>query len=132
MRWIVILKHSPTVTRQAMTMPGAEKVDMQMLCGPADGCPRFAMRKFTIAPGGCTPRHQHDYEHEVYILAGQGVAFGHGAETPVQAGDALYVPANEMHQFRNTGQEDLQFICMVPAFVHQTGATAPQPVDCGR
>lgn len=131
----MILKTVATVARQPMTMPGADKVEMQMLCGPADGCPNFAMRKFTVAPGGCTPKHQHDYEHEILILAGEGVAFGNGKENPVKAGDALYVPANELHQFRNTGNQPFEFLCMVPAFVHQPGgpaAAAPQAVDCSK
>jgi len=132
----MILRHSESVTRQAMTMPGAKNVAMQLLCGPGDGCPNFAMRKFTVAPGGETPKHQHDYEHEVYILAGDGVAFGNGAENAVHAGDSMYVPANELHQFRNTGAEPLVFICLVPAFVHQAGGPAaaapPQAVDCSK
>ncbi len=134
----MLLKHSPAVPAQPMTMPGAKAVAMQLLCGPADGCPNFAMRKFTVAPGGETPKHQHDYEHEVYILAGDGLAFGNHAENPIHAGDSLYVPANELHQFRNTGNTPLVFLCLVPAFVHQPGgpanaASAPaQPIDCSK
>ena len=126
----MILKHSEQVARQAMTMPGAQHVYMQMLCGPDDHCPNFAMRKFSVDPAGCTPKHQHDYEHEIYILAGQGVVFGNGQEQPIVAGDSLFVPAHELHQFRNTGSVPLQFICLVPAFVH--APAAPQPVDCAK
>ena len=122
----MILKNTPSIPRTTVTMPGAAGAQMQMLCGPDDGCPNFAMRKFTIAPGGYTPKHQHDYEHEILILAGAGVAFGNGHEQPIKAGDTLYVPANELHQFRNTGPADLEFICMVPAFVHK------KTVDCSK
>jgi len=122
----MILKSVPQIPLQTVTMPGAAGAQMQMLCGPDDGCPNFAMRKFTIAPGGNTPRHQHDYEHEILILAGGGVAFGNGQEQPINAGDAIYMPANEPHQFRNTGTVPLEFICMVPAFVHK------KTVDCAK
>jgi quercetin dioxygenase-like cupin family protein len=114
-------------------MQGAENVRMQLLCGPADGCPTFAMRKFIVAPGGCTPKHHHDYEHEVLILSGHGVVFGNDREQPIKPGDVLFVPANELHQFKNTAGPDgaaLEFICLVPAFVHRPGAPAPTPVDC--
>jgi quercetin dioxygenase-like cupin family protein len=126
----MILKNINLIEKQTVTMAGAEKVQMQLLCGPADGCPTFAMRKFIVAPGGCTPKHQHDYEHEVLVLSGEGVAFGNGKEQPIKSGDVLYVPANELHQFRNTAGIPLQFICLVPAFVHQPGAPTPKPVDC--
>jgi quercetin dioxygenase-like cupin family protein len=135
----MIQKNVASVPATAVAMTGAQQVRMQLLCGPGDGCPNFAMRRFIVAPGGCTPRHEHPYEHEVFILAGQGVVFGNGKEQPLHAGDALYVPANESHQFRNTGTGDLEFLCMVPAFVHGgtpataagTGATgAGQAVDC--
>jgi quercetin dioxygenase-like cupin family protein len=133
----MIQKSLTAIPHQAMTMPGAEKVDMQLLCGPNDGCENFAMRKFAVAPGGCTPKHQHDYEHEILILAGEGLAFGNGKENKIAAGDVLFVPANELHQFKNTGRTALEFICMVPAFVHQPGGpaaggapAAKKAVDC--
>ncbi len=124
------MKNLTSVTPQTVTMAGAEKVQMQLLCGPGDGAPSFAMRKFIIAPGGCTPLHQHDYEHEVLILAGGGVAFGNGRENAIKSGDVLFVPANELHQFRNTGGMPLEFLCLVPAFVHQSGAPQPVAVNC--
>ena len=80
----MILKNLNNVEKQTVTMQGAEKVQMQLLCGPADGCPTFAMRKFIVAPGGFTPKHQHDYEHEVLILSGEGVVFGNNKEQPHQ------------------------------------------------
>lgn len=129
----MIQKNITQVPTQTVTMPGAEYVQMQLLCGPDDGCPNFAMRRFIVAPGGCTPRHQHDYEHEVLVLAGEGVVFGNGREQTLRAGDALYVPANELHQFRNTAAVPLEFICIVSAFVHQKVAALPtKAVDCTR
>jgi quercetin dioxygenase-like cupin family protein len=126
----MILKNIQSFSAQPVTMQGAQNVEMQLLCGPADGCPNFAMRRFIVAPGGCTPKHQHDYEHEILILAGAGTVFGNDKEQALKTGDAIYVPANELHQFRNTGTEPLEFICMVPAFVHKPGAPQPKAVDC--
>ncbi len=119
----MVVKKAGSVAASAVTMAGASLTDMQMLLGPADGCPNFAMRKFTVHAGGHTPHHQHDYEHEVLVLAGQGVAKGPHGEQALGAGDVVYVPANQMHQFQNTGDGDLEFICLVPAKVHQ-------PVSC--
>jgi len=75
--------------------------------------PNFVMRVFTLKPGGHTPSHAHPWEHEVYVLSGQGRTEG---EEPfdLAEGDAVYVPPGELHSFANTGQEDLRFICVIP------------------
>lgn len=104
-----------------VTMPGATGARMRMLVGPAEGAANFHMRHFEVAPGGFTPHHQHDYEHEILILRGAGVAQSEAGERPFSAGDVIWVPANEMHQFRNPGPETLEFICLIPA-----------PRDCTR
>lgn len=100
---------------------GADGVRMRMLVGPADGAGVFHMRHFEVRPGGHTPHHTHDYEHEVLILRGQGQVRGEQGDRPCKAGDVVWVPPNEMHQFRNTGSEPLEFICSIPA-----------PRDCGQ
>lgn len=89
-------------------------VSKQVLIGPGDGAPNFVMRRFSVAPGGFTPYHTHPWEHEVYILSGHGVAKGEHGEKPVIAGDFVYVPSGEEHQFRNPSREPLQFLCVVP------------------
>ena len=96
-------------------MEGAFKAKMRMLIGPEDGAQNFHMRQFEVAPGGHTPHHSHDYEHEMLVLAGQGVAKSDQGDRPLSAGAVLFVPANEKHQFVNTGPEPLSFICLIPA-----------------
>jgi quercetin dioxygenase-like cupin family protein len=105
----------------AVTIPGAVGATMRMLVGPQDGAANFHMRHFEVAPGGFTPHHQHDYEHEILILRGRGVALSEQGERTLGPGDVVWVPANELHQFRNSGSEPLEFICLIPA-----------PRDCGR
>jgi quercetin dioxygenase-like cupin family protein len=95
-------------------MEGAHRVRMRMLVGPEDGARNFYMRHFEVQPGGHTPHHQHDYEHEVLILKGRGVAKSEQGDRPVSPGHVVWVPANETHQFLNTGSEPLEFICLIP------------------
>jgi quercetin dioxygenase-like cupin family protein len=104
------MKDVPGVAMGAAA-PGVTK---QVLIGPADGAPTFAMRCFTIAPGGATPWHKHDWEHEVAVVEGEGAAVGPEGETPVGRGHVVFVPPNEMHQFRNTGAKDFAMVCLVP------------------
>ena len=103
------------VEQKAVTMEGASGARMRMLVGPQDGARNFHMRHFEVEPGGFTPHHKHDYEHEILILKGQGVAQSEQGERRFAAGDVIWVPPNEMHQFRNTGATPLEFICLIPA-----------------
>lgn len=99
-----------------VAMEGAERVTMAMMVGREDGAPNFSMRQFRVEPGGCTPRHQHDYEHEVLVLEGAGSVLLGGERRPIGAGDAIFVPPEHEHQF--TASPDgpgLRFICLVPA-----------------
>ncbi len=100
---------------------GACGAKMRMLIGPDDGATTFHMRHFEVEPNGCTPHHQHDYEHEILVLAGEGVAKSEQGDRRFQPGDVIFVPANEMHQFQNTGTAPCEFICLIPA-----------PKDCVR
>lgn len=101
--------------QNAVTLPGAEKVKMRMLIGPADGAGVFHMRHFEVAPGGHTPHHAHDYEHEVLILHGQGVVKSDQGDRRCLPGDVVWIPANEKHQFQNAGDATFEFICLIPA-----------------
>lgn len=96
-------------------MEGASGARMRMLIGPDDAAPNFHMRQFEVAPGGHTPHHRHDYEHEILVLGGSGIARSEQGDRPLKAGDVVFVPPNEKHQFQNTGDEPLSFICLIPA-----------------
>ncbi len=99
-----------------MQMEGAFKVEKQVPLGKDDAAPNYSFRVFTVAPGGHTPYHIHDFEHMNYMIAGEGVLVDEaGGEHPVKEGDFSMVLPNEKHQYRNTSAtEELKFICAVP------------------
>jgi quercetin dioxygenase-like cupin family protein len=76
------------------------------------------MRVFELEPGGFTPRHQHPWPHINYVVQGNGTLYLNGQENPIEAGSYAYVPGNELHQFQNTSNEVLKFICIVPSEGH--------------
>ena len=96
-----------------VALDGAKGVRMSVMVGREDGAPHFALRSFRVDGGGHTPRHSHDYEHEVFIVSGGGEVLLDGSYRPVKPGDVIYVPANEEHQFRASG-DGLRFLCLVP------------------
>ena len=95
---------------------GADAVGVKIrwLIDEKCGAPNFAMRHFEVAPGGHTPFHSHEWEHEVYGLSGEGVVVGEQGEKPFRAGDYVFMPPHEKHQWRNTGSESLTMLCIVP------------------
>ena len=107
-------KAAQAVPVQAVDDPAASDVTIRWLVGPDSTAPNFHMREFEIAPGGHTPQHCHQWEHECYILAGQGKVLDAGKRQPVAAGDVLYIPGGEEHQFVNDSDQPLKFLCMVP------------------
>lgn len=115
------VQHYEEIDNRDVEMQGAVGCRVRWLVDDKDGAPNFAMRQFEVAPGGHTPKHQHPYEHEVYVLAGQGVVLEGETEHPLRPGQAVYVAPGELHQFRNTGDVPLRFLCMVP---HQSASTA--------
>ncbi len=101
--------------QNAVQMEGATGVRMRMLIGPAEKADNFHMRHFEVQPAGCTPHHAHDFEHEVLILKGEGIVKSTEGDRPIKAGDVVWVPPDEKHQFQNAGNQPLEFICLIPA-----------------
>lgn len=110
----MLIRRAETTTPQPMLIDGVQGVTMRLMCGRADGAPTFSMRHFTVEPGGHTPRHAHNYEHEVFVLAGSARVEHDGEFHDVQPGDVLFVEPNKTHQFVNTGSDNFQFLCLVP------------------
>jgi quercetin dioxygenase-like cupin family protein len=72
------------------------------------------MRVIEFAPGAVFAPHEHPYEHEIFVVEGEGLVEGPDGQVEMQPGKALYVRAGEVHGYRNTGGEQLLFICVIP------------------
>jgi len=93
---------------------GCVKAKMRWLLTDKDGAENFAMRLVEIEPGGHTPWHQHDWEHENFILEGEGTLKTREGETKFKPGDVLLVEPMEKHQYRNPGEKMLKLLCLIP------------------
>ncbi len=112
-------------------MEGALGCHMRALIGEPDGAPSFSMRQFDVAPGGHTPHHSHAYEHEVFVLEGQGVVLEGDREHAIGPGSVVYVPPGQEHQFRNTGAHGLRFLCLIPHPLRAMNGPCTAACDCG-
>lgn len=106
--------HCEQVELGPMHVEGSENCQMCCLIGPDDAAPSFSMRLFEVATGGHTPKHTHAHEHELFILEGTGIALEGDREHAIRPGTAVFVPPNQLHQFRNTGSGPMKFLCFIP------------------
>lgn len=88
-------------------------VSMKMLLSP-DETANFAMRQFTIKTGGFMPLHTNSVEHEQFVLKGRAKVTVGDDVFEAQAGDVLYIPADVPHMYETLGDEDYEFLCLVP------------------
>lgn len=86
---------------------------MQMLISPQTA-PHFAMRKFIIQKGGNMPLHTNEVEHEQYVLKGSAKVILGQEEYIVHKDDILFIPAGLPHAYEVLGDEDYEFLCLVP------------------
>jgi len=84
-----------------------------------------------LAPGQATTAHHHAVTEEIYyILAGTAAMTLDGETRPVGPGDAIAIPPGSRHTIRNTGRDELVFLCCcAPGYEHSDTylATPPPP-----
>jgi quercetin dioxygenase-like cupin family protein len=85
-----------------------------VLVDERNGAPNVALRRFTLAPGGSVPEHTNAVEHEQYVLDGEYVVGIDDTEHTVSAGDAVHIPAETVHWYRNESDQQVAFLCAVP------------------
>ena len=96
------------------TVDAADGMRKGVLLDERAGAPNFAMRRFVLDPGASVPEHTNDVEHEQYVLEGEYTVGIDGEEHTVSAGDSLLIPAGVVHSYRNDGDQQGAFICVVP------------------
>ena len=106
--------HYTEVEMKRVDEEGFEGVSVRWLISERDGAKNFAMRCFEIKPGGKTALHRHDWEHEVFILNGKGTVICGDVEKEISAGYVIFIPPNAPHCFKNTSNEILRFLCLIP------------------
>ncbi|GBC60218.1 cupin [Desulfonema ishimotonii] len=109
--------HYSEIAPRSYNGDAVKGVSGRVAIGSADGAANFCMRVFELAPDGFTPRHSHEWEHEVFFHAGRGDVWQDGKWIPVEAGCTVFIPGNEEHQIRNAGDDKLVFVCLIPAGV---------------
>ncbi len=92
----------------------AKKVTGRVVIGKADGAENFCMRVFELGEGGQTPRHSHEWEHEIFVHEGEGRVLKDGNWESVGPGHVVFVPGDVEHQIQNAGSTPFVFVCLIP------------------
>lgn len=105
------VRHSDEIEAASV---GAGRDTTRRVLIDADQAPNFALRKFTMQPGGGMPPHTNSVEHEQYVLRGRA-RVGIGDEVyEVAADDVVFIPAGVPHWYEALGDEAFEFLCAVP------------------
>ncbi|MGQ9535410.1 MAG: cupin domain-containing protein [bacterium] len=109
------IKKLNEINPQMPQIPGTKDTTIQWLITKNDGARHYAMRVFTIKPGGQIPLHAHsDMEHEIFVLEGEATLNTGDEEITIKTGDALLIQPNEKHGFTNISTTPFKFICVIP------------------
>ena len=109
-----IVNHYMNVKEESLPEDFAVKTTIRWLIKGEEKIPIFAMRYYTIEIDGYVKPHKHPWEHEIFILNGRGKLRIGNNWYEVSKGYYIYIPPNIEHEFKNTGNEKLEFLCMIP------------------
>jgi quercetin dioxygenase-like cupin family protein len=100
--------------------PGVGKVPdgvkMRSLVGKDDGA-TFAVRIQELEPRNQPPHglHTHPWEHQFYVVSGEGALLSEQGETRLTPGLVGFIPGGEPHTFVNRGKGSFVFVDSIPA-----------------
>ncbi len=109
------IEKSGNVAKRAVEAEGARDTEIRWLITKEDGAKNFSMRMFEIKPGGHTPLHSHQHEHEIFAVEGAGIFVYEGREYEFGKDYVIFVPGGKEHQFKNGGKSLLRLLCLIPA-----------------
>lgn len=111
------ITHYSKIEPKSYSGDNVKEVKGRVAIGKADGAQNFCMRVFELSQEGYTPRHSHEWEHEIFFHNGKGQVFCDNKWIDVEKGSIAFIPGNEEHQIRNNGTQTLVFVCLIPSGV---------------
>ncbi len=73
----------------------------------------YSLAWASVKPGKKTLAHKLKYCEVYYILKGSGRMHIDDETSAVEKGDTVYIPPDSIQSIENTGNEDLEFLCIV-------------------
>lgn len=73
----------------------------------------YSLAHAVVGPGDSSLRHGLTAIEVYYFLAGTGCMYVNDESIEIQPGVAVVVPKNAVQWVRNTGETDIEFLCIV-------------------
>jgi len=74
---------------------------------------RYSLAHAKVKTGEITYAHRLKSSEVYYILDGEGEMYIDEEKEKVLAGQVIYIPPDSVQRIRNTGSDDLSFLCIV-------------------
>jgi 6-pyruvoyltetrahydropterin/6-carboxytetrahydropterin synthase len=74
---------------------GSHNVKMKQLISREDGARKTAMHELIIGKGGYSTMHRHEWDHQLVVTEGRGLAILDGKKISLRPGSVLLVQSNE-------------------------------------
>lgn len=94
---------------------GTEGTIIRQLFHPhntSDGI-RYSLGHFTLDVGGKTTKHKLKSSEIYYFLNGNGIIHVNNTSFNIKKNSVIYVPPMSLQYVENTGEENLEFLCIV-------------------
>lgn len=82
---------------------------------PSDRVAEMAVLLERCAPGDRIPKHRHDVDEVVTVLAGEAHYYLDGEQHNVSTGDVVFIPAGTVHGMSNAGAQAVHLHAVFPA-----------------
>jgi mannose-6-phosphate isomerase-like protein (cupin superfamily) len=106
------------------SLPASGDREFRYLVTDEVGC-REATQFFGVIAPGRAPDHSHVYDEVIYVLEGEGVLHGDGADRPVSAGSCIHLPPFFVHSLENSGGSPMRIV----AVFHPAGDPASRAYE---
>lgn len=93
---------------------GSFNVRMRPLIGREDGARKTSMHELIIGKEGYSAKHAHEWDHQLVVTSGHGLAIVARKQIVLRPGVVLLVQSNEEHQFFQRGKTPLVFLTVTP------------------
>jgi mannose-6-phosphate isomerase-like protein (cupin superfamily) len=93
---------------------GSHNVRMRQLIGREDGARKTSMHELIVGLDGYSAKHAHEWDHQLVVTSGHGLAVVNGKGIRLAPGVVLLVQSKEEHQFFQRGKRPLVFLTVTP------------------
>ena len=111
-----------TVSKLSIDEEGAQGMSLQWLTADnLELSPQFCTRKICLDSYGTTPERETSWEHQLYVLSGEGLLVEKARESLIQEGATVLVRPNAAFKVKNTGKARLIYLDIVPSITQYFG-----------